>query len=216
MSIKFSLLEQLSDNRKRFSETFDNLDKIGFLERCLNRILLLQGTFKQDKKHNAQIDVCSGIEQELFNKPVASAGKGEKVFVQNSLTQKYLVCQQEEISDETGTRLKHQPNTVFQLANSCQNDRAIWLLANDGSDRGLMIKNVVSKRYLVHSLDQRDESLPVVGNPLTHIRQSPSSSFHSNFLMTRQKYGGLWRTIKIHDLIVKKNDKRPRTFEEYD
>ncbi|MCC6127874.1 MAG: hypothetical protein IT584_01580 [Chlamydiae bacterium] len=82
----------------------------------------------------------------------------------------------------------------------------MWHLAT--CEGGLIIRNVVSKRYLIHSF----ETSKVMGNPLTHIRNQSKQENKKSILENTQVYEGVWKFIKLGDFIRKVESEIPRQF----
>lgn len=198
--VKLSILSQKSDYFNLFSNNAGSDDEESFFERFLNKIIFLQATCIQNKKHNKEIDLYYETEEELLYRPISSVGKGEKVFIQNTLTKKYLICPEQEITEEERKSHRRHKDSALCFTDSLEmDDRTIWQLTEGYYAGSIMINNVISGRYLIHSRQKNSKSTEIVGNPQIHIKQETIRN--KSFLARTQLYEGLWKFIKIEDTI---------------
>lgn len=179
-----------------------------FLKACLNKILFLHAICFQNSNISRQITVFLSAERNLLDQHIAQAGTGEKVFIRNTGSQQYLVCPEKEISDEEllsfkQRNFKRYKDSELVLTPSPEStDRSIWHIVRNGAEEeGMRIRNVVSKRFLVHPLNSRAPEIKVMGNPLIHIR--------NNFILRiAETYEGLWKLIKTDDVLREVKNKK--------
>lgn len=211
---KFSGLDRKLPTFRSFLRGIDDSNRHDFRERCLSGLSFLHTICIQSMLHSKEIHEICQREREVFDRQPFRMQAVQSVFIQNSLSGKYLMCQEAEVAGASGMR--HADSEVFLIPPQQLNDRAIWHLAKGEHEGSIIISNMVSKRYLVHSHEfvhlGTQSGTKVMGNPLTHIkdkssRREPDSK---SILESTQIYEGLWKFIKIHDLISEAMRDRPK------
>lgn len=211
---KFNVLDRKLPDFKPFLLGINSRNEQDFLEKSLSGISLLHVICIQNILHSKKIDEYQQREFEVFDRRAPRMQSMQSVFIQNSFSGKYLMCQEEEVLGKPGKR--HNDSEVFLVPAQNLNDKAIWHLAKGEHEGSLIISNMVSKRYLIHS--QKNVQLgirsgtKVMGNPLMHIkdkslRKEPDSK---SILENTQMYEGLWKFAKIHDLISNAMHAKPK------
>lgn len=140
--IKMRLFEQ---KFRQFNNYFNDRKIITseeiVLEKFLEKILFFQSICIQNEKNSYEIDICLKKEQELLSRKVVPMKKGEKVFIKNSILQKYLICSEKLAFNE----VSYEVSDIF-FTDQKDNDNAIWNLIDNG--KGIIIENIFSKKHL--------------------------------------------------------------------
>jgi hypothetical protein len=165
------------------------------LSKFLDEILELQSICVQNEKHNEEIRKCQEKEQALFDQEVTKISGKTKVFIQNSFSNKYLICHGEEVLDEKNIKNLQLKHSMISLVDHHDSNRIIWDLI-EGSSGGTMIRNTVSCQYLTYSPDD------------THSKEGFVKGKHQvssklERISIAEKFEGQWKVIKIEDVLKK-------------